>query len=64
MNKSNQKGAISLYALLAVMFFMLFMLGAYKIISSKNNQQITSLQYVQKQYYVNDQALNTWYQVK
>ena len=51
MSKRNQRGAISLYTLLAVMFFMTFMIGVYKIVSSKNNSQLSSLQYVQKQYF-------------
>ena len=46
----SQKGAISLFALLSVMFFLAFMIGAYRIVSSNNVQQIISIADIQKRY--------------
>ncbi len=60
----KEKGAISLYALLAVMFFMAFMIGTYKIVSSRNSGQLSSVEYMQKQYYKTDAEMNTLYQRK
>jgi hypothetical protein len=60
-NIKNKNGAISIFALLSVTFFVLFMLGAYKIVSSKNSQQLSSIQLMQQQYYVSDDKLYEWF---
>lgn len=42
-NIKNQKGAISLFVLLSMMFFLAFMLGAFTLVNRKNAVQIESL---------------------
>ena len=36
----SQKGAISLFVMLSMLFFLMFMLGAYTIVSRRNQAQI------------------------
>ena len=37
---SSQRGAISLFVMLSMLFFLMFMLGAYTIVSRRNQAQI------------------------
>ena len=39
-NISSQKGAISLFVMLSMLFFLMFMLGVYTIVSRRNQAQI------------------------
>ena len=39
-NISSQKGAISLFVMLSMLFFLMFMLGVYTIVSRRNRAQI------------------------
>lgn len=48
----SQKGAISLFALLSVFFFIAFMMGAYRIVSAQNSTQIDSIETIQERYTV------------
>lgn len=46
----NQKGAISLFVLLSMMFFMAFMLGAFTLVNRRNATQLEALSETQKIY--------------
>lgn len=46
----NQKGAISLFVLLSMLFFLAFMMGAYAFISRRSTSQIESLKETQAIY--------------
>ena len=49
-NIKNQKGAISLFVLLSMMFFMAFMLGAFTLVNRRNATQVEALAETQKIY--------------
>ena len=49
-NIKNQKGAISLFVLLSMMFFLAFMLGAFTLVNQRNISQVESLSETQKIY--------------
>lgn len=49
-NIKNQKGAISLFVLLSMMFFMAFMLGAFTLVNRRNATQMEALTETQKIY--------------
>ena len=46
----NQKGAISLFVLLSMMFFLTFMLGAFTLVNRRNAMQAETLEETQKIY--------------
>lgn len=47
---SNEKGAISLFVVLAMMFFLVFMVGAYTTVARRNQQQAASMSDLQATY--------------
>ena len=57
----NQKGAISLFAVLSIMFFIAFMIGAYRIVSANNGMQITSLTTIKERYMKTDEDVKKDY---
>lgn len=59
-NIKNQKGAISLFVLLSMMFFMAFMLGAFTLVNRRNATQVEALAETQK-IYSNKQAASEKY---
>lgn len=51
MNKTkNQKGAISLFVLLSMLFFLAFMIGTFSLVSRKNATQMQALKETQEIY--------------
>jgi hypothetical protein len=60
----KQKGAISLYVLLAMLFFLMFMIGAYIIVSEKNKSQINTTTQLRSLYTVSDTELVNKYKSK
>ena len=49
-NKKSQNGAISLFVLVSMLFFLTFMLGVFTILSSRNSFQLETLKETQKIY--------------
>lgn len=49
-NIKNQKGAISLFVLLSMMFFLAFMFGAFSLVSRRNAVQVEALKETKKIY--------------
>ena len=49
-NIKNQKGAISLFVILAMLFFLAFILGAYSIASRRNSAQLETVRETAKIY--------------
>ena len=55
-NIKNQNGAISLFVLISMMFFLTFMLGAFTLVNRRNASQVESLSQLQKIYSSKPQA--------
>lgn len=53
---SNEKGAISLFVVLAMMFFLVFMVGAYTTVARRNQQQAASMSDLQATYKADGEA--------
>lgn len=49
-NIKNENGAISLFVLLSMMFFLFFMLGAFTLVNRRNAAQVEALKQTQKIY--------------
>ena len=49
-NMKNEKGAISLFVVLSMMFFLVFMIGAYTMVARKNQQQAETMSDLQSAY--------------
>jgi hypothetical protein len=60
----SQKGAISLYVMLSMLFFLMFMLGAYTIVSRKNQSQVKATTQLRSLYAVTDTELTNKYKSK
>lgn len=59
-NIKNQKGAISLFVLLSMMFFLAFMLGAFTMVNRRNATQVEALKEIEKIYGRGSSAKDTY----
>ncbi len=60
----NQKGAISLFVMLSMMFFLMFMLGAYTIVNRRNQSQVQATTKLRSLYSSNASNLKEKYAAK
>lgn len=60
-NKKKEQGAISLFVLVAMLFFLLTVTNMYTLNSNENQQQLEEIKKIEKEYMVTDEEMDDIY---